>query len=142
MLQHGALLKATGMQGLGMPAGYSVSGSCDPTTGQPTGLTTGYYTVNSPSGVQCMSGTDPNFTALFTAAPQTPPVIGTSGQTSLLTQPALPPTLPSNSSGTSNPTVTNTDLMIGSFDATQFVSSYGIWLAVGAGVILLLATAK
>jgi len=49
----------------GLPVGYSISGSCDPATGLPTGNQTGFYVLAGPGGNQCL--TDAAISALYPA---------------------------------------------------------------------------
>lgn len=145
MLQQGGLLKATGMRGLGMPSGYQIVGACDATTGQATGSPSAYSLVQDPSGkLTCYGPTDPAFLQLMGLAVNS---AAGPGFVSISPGPSLAPstasaTTPAANAATTATQPTNTDVMLGSLDATQFVSNYGIWLAVGAGAILLFAMAK
>jgi hypothetical protein len=56
--------------------------------------------------------------------------------------PLPPSTHPTTSAPINTPTPASTDTMIGSFDLTTFLSSYGLYLAIAAGGLFLLSQSK
>lgn len=131
-----------------LPPGYQIVGACDQNTGAPTAGPSTYSYVMNGSNFQCLSPTQlqqlmrpaqPASPAVFVSndpvVPQSSTPTGSTGPgiinnpiaggASNIGQPAAP---------------VSTDMMLGSFDVTSFLSQYGIWIAVGVGGLLLVTS--
>jgi len=75
-----------------MTAGYQITGNCDPSTGNGTGVNTGYVNVLGPGGVyKCYSQSDPAYLSLLgTPAIQCPPGAACASLTPNAPAPVLP----------------------------------------------------
>lgn len=133
-----------GFSGLGVaPAGYQIVGLCNQGASGSTNPNT-MELVMAPDGTTaCYAANDP--ANPFYVAPSGVAVTPTNVPASSVTAPtgasapALPgmPTNPILAGATAAAQAqANTDLMLGSFDATQFVANDWMWLVGGAAVLL------
>lgn len=110
--------------------------------------TDGGYVWNAASG-QCVQANQPTPQAQTLPSGMTTTVDPSTGSIILVPITTVAPTNPTNpilGTTAAQPTVaaatSSSDVMIGSFDLSTFLSQYGLWLAAGVGALLLLSSSK